>query len=102
MEQRRQLKRDYARRFDIVTHIINEWDPIGLFPGEDAPLDEYNAETAEIVALSYKLQQSIQSLAEGIYNVFAKWFGPDDVQMSECVIVADRILNALSTDEKLP
>ena len=60
---------------DFITDIINEWDPIGLFPM--APKDEYEDEIAQIYNLLRKGKLSIESIEEGIEKIFVKSFGKD-------------------------
>ena len=59
-----------------VRNIINEWDPIGLFPY--APKDEYDA---EIMAIEEILENNcditVPNLAEEINNIFIRYFGED-------------------------
>ena len=76
-----------------IREIINEWDPIGLFPF--APADEYDTEITEIERVIYKNKDiSVEDLAEAIEEVFCRAFG-DDVYVSnpqESEIVARKIL----------
>lgn len=98
-EQKREYKRKYVRRFGIVQSIINQWDPIGLFPGDAAPFNEYEPEIAQIVALLDKNDREPSSLAEGIQGVFLRWFGDDMAPpMEECRKVASKILEAMYGD----
>ncbi|GAB6086710.1 DUF1871 family protein [Alkaliphilus crotonatoxidans] len=56
-------------RKDIITEIINDWDPIGVLPY--APIDEYEVEISEI--LSYIDSESIidtSNLAHKIRKIF--------------------------------
>lgn len=60
---------------DFVRNIINEWDPIHLFPM--APEDEYEDEIAQIYYLLRKGKMSIESIEEGIEKIFVKSFGKE-------------------------
>ena len=76
-----------------ITEIINEWDPIELFPM--APKDEYIEEVKLIYEYLYttpKLQS--QQLAEKINEIFIKRFGCDVYvdDINQCIIVADQII----------
>ena len=78
-----------------IKRIINEWDPIGLFPL--APKDEYNLESELILKRCYKYSSKIDInyLAQIIYDVFTESFG-DDVfckTKQNCVEIARSILS---------
>ena len=83
-----------------VAHIINEWDPIGLFPM--APKDEYCKEIAEIYGY-IELHDVIDvfDLATEINRVFLLAFGNDVFVCNEkeCVEVSKKILE-LSKESK--
>jgi hypothetical protein len=76
---------------DKVAKIINEWDPIDLFPF--SPRDEYEV---EIELISELIEKSIhlESLANNIYAIFIKRFGDDVFTRSydECYTIAKEIL----------
>lgn len=74
-----------------VAKIINDWDPIDLFPY--APKDEYEV---EIDMISELLDEStnLEHLANSISTVFTRRFG-DDVftkKYKECLYIAQKIL----------
>jgi hypothetical protein len=76
---------------DKVAKIINEWDPIDLFPF--SPKDEYQVEI-ELISELVDKKIDLESLANNIYDLFIKRFG-DDVFMrnyDECFIIAKKIL----------
>ena len=76
---------------DIVKIIINEWDPIDLL--SHAPSDEYCFEIERIYQL-LQLTNNVNSIAEGIYNIFVESFG-DDIfikNMAECEQIAHKLL----------
>ncbi len=78
---------------DLVTSIINEWDPIGFFPM--APQDEYSNEIKKIYDLVFNEQElQVYSLAQAINKIFVETFGRDvyEEDMAQCVIVAKKIL----------
>lgn len=60
---------------NFIKKIINEWDPICLFPM--APEDEYEKEIAEIHNLLTKEKLSLERIEEGIEEIFIKAFGED-------------------------
>jgi hypothetical protein len=74
-----------------VAKIINDWDPIDLFPY--APKDEYEV---EIDMINKLLNEStdLEHLANNINTVFTRRFG-DDVftkKYNECFNIAKKIL----------
>jgi len=78
-----------------ITKIINEWDPIDLFPM--APEDEYIREI-EIIdkIINDNTEISVENLATEIHQLFAKRFG-NDVYLHEqivCLKVATKILES--------
>lgn len=76
---------------EIVKIIIDEWDPIDLL--SHAPSDEYCFEIERIYQL-LQLTDDINSIAEGIYNIFVESFG-DDIfikNMAECEQIAYKLL----------
>lgn len=60
---------------NFIRDIINEWDPIRLFPM--APQDEYEGEIAQIHDLLRKEKMSLERIEEGIEEIFIKAFGED-------------------------
>lgn len=93
VEKANALSKDWKAgiAMNSVKKIIDEWDPIGLFPG--APDDEYWTEIEEIEQL-VSATDDLDELAEGIYAVFVKEFG-DDVfkrRKSECKRIAQVII----------
>ena len=74
----------------FITDIINEWDPIDLFPF--APQDEYKCEINSIINLiSYTT--NINDIAIGIHSIFTKSFGDDVFKKSllDCMEIAKSI-----------
>jgi hypothetical protein len=47
--QKQSLNNEYRRRFNDLTHIVNNYDPMGLIASH-APPDEYSEEVAAILA----------------------------------------------------
>ena len=78
---------------ETITKIINEWDPIGLFPM--APKNEYVIEIKKIYEYILK-DQNIQTrtFAEVINKIFVQAFGADvyDENIDQCILVAEKIL----------
>jgi len=76
-----------------IKSIIDEWDPIGLFP--HAPSNEYHSEIAEIEELLSHLACEAE-LAKGIYNVFLSSFNSEIFKksMDECTLIARKILTS--------
>ena len=75
----------------IVEEVINNWDPLDLFPC--APKDEYKKEI-EAIALLFKGTNNIQNLSYGIQNIFIESFGNDVFKKgyNECLTIANSIL----------
>jgi len=75
-----------------VMKIINNWDPIDLFPY--SPKDEYEV---EIDLISKLLDEStdLEHLANSIRDIFIRRFGDDVFTRSynECIDIAKRILS---------
>jgi len=78
---------------EIISKIINEWDPIDLFPC--APKDEYDDEI-DLISKLFDESTNLEYLANGIRKIFVEQFGNDVFtrSFSECVDIAKRILNA--------
>lgn len=80
-----------------VAKIINNWDPIDLFPC--SPKDEYEV---EIDLISKLLGEStdLEYLANSISAIFTRRFG-DDVftrGYNECLDIAHKILDGLKNN----
>ena len=79
-----------------LKEIINDWDPINLFPG--APNDEYDPEIIEIEGL-LKYSNEISDISVAIYSVFHKYFGNIFIKsINDCDCIAKKILQELSYD----
>ena len=77
-----------------IIRIINEWDPLGLFPL--APRDEYVDEATKIYEyINNNKSITIQQLAQTIHRIFLETFGQDiyEEDMQKCIFVAEKILN---------
>lgn len=74
-----------------VTVIINEWDPIGLFPG--APLDEYYDEIQQIL-LFLDTNKTVEELSKRIKDIFENSFNSTvfDKSENECNEIAKKIM----------
>jgi len=80
-----------------ISDIINEWDPIGLFP--IAPKDEYYEEIKHIEEMLYGNAKITEAeLAKRINEVFANSFGLDVYHKSidDCIQVAKKIQKTLN------
>ena len=79
--------------------IVNEWDPINLFPM--APADEYNLEIKKIQrVLETNSNITLEHLGDEINKIFLTTFG-DDVYTSsieECKNIAKRIIKELTAN----
>ena len=72
--------------------LINEWDPIGLFPM--APLDEYMPEVVEISKILDSSKISKEKLGQEINMIFLRKFGCDVYveDIRKCIEIAQKIL----------
>lgn len=78
-----------------ITKIINEWDPINLFPM--TPEDEYVREIESLNKIVHdNTEISVDDLAVEIHQLFTKRFGSDVYlrELKECLKVADEILKS--------
>lgn len=74
-----------------VKKIIDQWDPIGLFP--HSPDDEYQFEILEIEKLISEPKDS-ETLAKEIYCIFKKAFDSVfDKTLEQCLEISNCILN---------
>lgn len=80
----------------MIKDIINEWDPIDLFPY--APTDEYENEVHLLEDFVKSKEMSEEILGNEIHKIFEKRFGADVFKQnkSECSKVANRILEERS------
>ena len=80
----------------MIKEIINEWDPIEIFPM--APEDEYSNEILQIENyLNSNGNADLQTLAIIIDKIFAGSFGRDVYfgDINDCMEIADKILNLI-------
>lgn len=87
----------YGKQVYMIANVINEWDPIDLFPY--VPSDEYEEEIKLLGDfLSMRNEVSEMELTDEIQRIFVKRFGNDvfTKDKSECAIVARRILTELN------
>ncbi|EOH96596.1 hypothetical protein UAY_02964 [Enterococcus moraviensis ATCC BAA-383] len=78
--------------YDKVEKIINEWDPIDLFPM--APEDEYSQEIRKIMnVLKRKERLSVENLASTLKTIFIESFGDDIFFRDNELDIANKLLN---------
>lgn len=84
------MKGSFDRKYMNVEKIINEWDPISLFPY--APVDEYHGEINSVKqAMSCCLDA--HELSDKIYQIFSSAFGDLFVgTKQECLYIASKLL----------
>lgn len=82
---------------EVLTNIINKWDPIGLY--SIAPEDEYSREIEDIETFLLKNNNvNTNTLGLEIYNVFINSFNQKIFIYSkdDCVSIANDILDLLN------
>ncbi|MBD5132791.1 MAG: DUF1871 family protein [Clostridiales bacterium] len=67
-------KQKYELIFNIIRTELNKVDPMGLCPGEFAPINEYDPETAMVVNKIKDVENYVE-LAKEISIVFDEMFG---------------------------
>lgn len=78
--------------YDKVEKIINEWDPIDLFPM--APEDEYSQEIKQVVnVLKKKERLSAENLANTLKLIFVESFDDDMFFRDNELDIANKLLN---------
>lgn len=84
------MKDSFDREYMNVEKIINEWDPISLFPL--APVDEYQGEINSVKqAMSCCL--NTHELSDKIYQIFSSAFGDLFTETKqECFYIASKLL----------
>lgn len=89
------LKQSYQETVEIVTTIINEWDPYDLISA-GAPDNEFSHEVTQIVA-KIDWINTPTALAEVISSIFSKEFESELFTIEECMPVASKLFTALKT-----
>lgn len=82
---------------NVLIKIINEWDPIELFPL--APKNEYYDETKKIFDFVVSAKNiSVSVLAKKIDEIFVTAFGKDlyIINTQTSMNIADKILKAMN------
>jgi hypothetical protein len=77
-----------------VKRIIDQWDPMHLFP--NAPSDEYSAEIGEICNFLKKTREyTLDDLGQGVLVIFQSAFGRDVFPKSfeQCRAIAVKIIH---------
>lgn len=87
------LKNSYREIVEIVTTVINEWDPYDLING-GAPDNEFTHEIAQVVAKIDEINTPT-ALAEIISSIFSKEFESEQFPIEACMPVASRLFVAL-------
>lgn len=75
---------------NFIVEIVNQWDPIGLFPL--CPCDEYSPEITEIQNVMHA-GISKEILGKAIFQIFSSAFdGSFTKSEQECILIADKII----------
>lgn len=76
--------------YSIIKSIINDWDPIDIFPL--FPEDEYDREIDMVFNAINKLHTK-EDLGEEIYRIFKEQLGSGFLrEKEECIEIANKIL----------
>lgn len=86
-------RRDYEAAFGVVTAVIAEWDPYGLFTS-GAPDDEWDSEVASLVAQIPRIS-SPKDAAHAISRVFSSSLERDRFGVDDCEAVGQQLFDAL-------
>lgn len=91
----KELWRSYKEIIEVVTTVVNEWDPYDLI-NAGAPENEFVHEVAQIAAKIHEINTPTE-LAEVISKVFSIGFGPQYFSVSACMQVASQLFADLQT-----
>ncbi len=86
-------KSDYKKAFDLVTSVINEWDPYYLIK-QGCPNDEFDAEVGDILPRIKEMKDS-DDCVRVVSEVFKKWFSAKEIDEEECSDVGIKLYNTL-------
>ncbi|ANE46720.1 hypothetical protein SY83_11050 [Paenibacillus swuensis] len=76
---------------DIIIQIINEWNPVDIYP---LLKDEYYSESQKVFE-AMDLTSTANELAKEMFNIFVKSFGKEfNKSMDECRYIAKKIINS--------
>ncbi len=84
---------DFDRAFDVVRHVIHEWDPYSLL-NTGAPKDEWDGEIASVLTQISRIKSEKDAI-HAISRVFSSAFQPEGFGPSECVEVGRKLFKAL-------
>lgn len=77
----------------IIKGIINDWDPIDVFPL--FPEDEYDEEIDMVIEAVNRLHTK-EELGEDIYRIFKEQLGSGFLrEKKECIEIANKILEQI-------
>jgi hypothetical protein len=85
---------DYKLALQLVSSVINEWDPYELL-AIGSPRGEFESEIARVVALIPRIH-SAQDAARAISDVFSSAFDKETFAAEDCAEVGLRLFQALS------
>ena len=85
--------------YDNLIEIINNWDPIELFPS--APQDEYELEVLEIIKIINQSKNlKVNVFGNEIRKIFLNYFGSVfQSNIEECEEIAKQILDVIDNEE---
>ena len=85
------LKKAIADEQKELIYMLNEWDPIGILPGEEGPMEEYDCIAGPILSLLHRGENKKKLII--FFNELLKnhiGLEPEDSKPAE---IADKIMN---------
>lgn len=74
MKKKSELNQEYKKAFSEIRELLNDLDPMNLFPG--SPEDEYDPEVEEILTGMIGCENSTK-LTRMVLKVIYKWFSEE-------------------------
>ncbi|WP_411347187.1 DUF1871 family protein [Paenibacillus sp. WLX2291] len=73
-----------------ITQIINEWNPIDIYP---LLADEYSIEVQKVLEM-LDLTTTVDELAHQLFHVFTVYFEEDfSKSVNDCTVIAQKIID---------
>ena len=84
----KKLKSQYSMLLSAIKLAIDEWNPYDLLPC--APSDEFDEES-RMIAAKIKVDDTVDTIAEIVSDIFSRQFDPQDFLVEDCQDVAANI-----------